>query len=119
MADYSEAKIQQVWEKGTIVPQYDSNKYRKDSCGAWIQRDQYGYEGTLGWNIDHVFPASKGGKEELENLRPMNWANNRSKGYDFPTYSCAVESNGNENVSTDKELTVNESLKDILSNRYQ
>lgn len=118
MADFSESKIQDVWDKGFTVPTYDSNKYRKDTCGAWMERDKYGKEGVLGWEIDHVYPTSKGGDSELENLRPMNWANNRSKADDFPTYTCAIKSDDDKNVPSKEELTVNEELKKTLSEKY-
>lgn len=118
MADFTEEKIQKVWEKGIIDSNAKPEEFRKDTCGAWMARNEYGKETDEGWEIDHVYPASKGGDNELENLRPMNWANNRSKGDDFPSYSCAVTSDGNENVSTTKRKTVNEELQKALSNRY-
>ena len=34
--------ILQVWNKGQAVPGYDSSKYRKDQCGAWMTFSEYG-----------------------------------------------------------------------------
>ena len=36
MANFSEEKIQKVWEKGQTVENFDSTKYRKDCCDAWM-----------------------------------------------------------------------------------
>ena len=52
---FSEKTIQDVWEKGTVVAKYDSAKWRKDQCGAWISRSQYGNrDSQYGWEIDHI-----------------------------------------------------------------
>lgn len=40
--NWSQEDIDAVWEKGEKVPGFDPEKYRKDQCGAWIQKDQYG-----------------------------------------------------------------------------
>jgi hypothetical protein len=119
MANFSEEKIQQVWDKAQIVDTYDKDKYRKDCCNAWIQRDQYGQEGQYGWEIDHVYPESKGGNEDLINLRPMQWKNNRSKADNFPDYTASKTSDGNKNIDIQEEKTVNEQLKNELKNKFK
>ncbi len=94
---FSSATVQAVWEKGTVVSNYDPDKYRKESCEAWIQRDSYGdHDSSLGWDIDHIKPQSEGGGDELSNLQPLQWENNISKG-DGPL-KCVVTSKGNRNV---------------------
>lgn len=118
MANFSDEVIQQVWNKGTKVDEYDSSKYRKDVCGAWMQRDKYGEEHTYGWEIDHVYPTSKGGDDDLVNLRPMQWENNRSKADDYPSYNAAVTSDGNKNVSKEQGFTVNADLQSALKKEY-
>jgi 5-methylcytosine-specific restriction endonuclease McrA len=119
MANFTEEEIQQVWEKGTVVEGYDKNKYRKDVCEAWMDRDKYGEEVTLGWEIDHVYPSSKGGKNDLKNLRPMQWENNRSKADNYPGYSCAVTSKDNQNIQKAINKTVNDSLQADLKIKYK
>ncbi len=64
-----------------------------DRCGALIDRYAYGQttpNGT-GWEIDHIIPVSKGGTDDLLNLQPLQWQNNRSKGDNYPPGDfCAV-----------------------------
>lgn len=82
-----------VWNKGQIVAGVDPSRRRKDVCGAWIDWDKYGDttpDGT-GWEIDHIKPVAEGGGDEVFNLQPLQWQNNRRKGDQYPgTNFCAV-----------------------------
>ena len=76
-----------VWNKGTVVPGYDPHTWRKDSCGHWMQYSDHGNTNSqYGWEIDHIRPVSKGGTNELSNLQPLYWENNRRKGETYPWY---------------------------------
>jgi hypothetical protein len=79
---FESALIQAVWEKGRVVPGVDPRFKRKGVCGAWIERSAYGKTAQLGsgWEIDHVKPVARGGSDELYNLQPLQWQNNRAKG---------------------------------------
>lgn len=92
-SSFPDALIEAVWNKATIVMGEDPNIYRKDANGAWIRRDLYGKTGSkisLGWEIDHIFPVSLGGTDDVDNLQPLQWYNNRTKGNDFPSWNYKV-----------------------------
>jgi len=82
-----EATKRAVFNKGSPIPNYDSNVWRRDICGHAMQYDLHGEEGDYGWEIDHIFPRAKSGKTTLDNLQPLWWKNNRTKGDTYP-WSC-------------------------------
>ena len=91
---WNEEMIQSIWEKGQITNNNDKHKWRKDECGAWIGRQEYGNrDSEYGWEIDHISP---GGPDELSNLRPLQWQNNLEKS-DGPL-KCKVTAGGKHNV---------------------
>jgi hypothetical protein len=88
---FDEATIEAVWQKGR--PEAYAN-FRKDVCGASMFRPYYGKQEQWGWEIDHIVPVSKGGTDDLGNLRPLHWENNRAKGDSYPdsAWTCKVTS---------------------------
>lgn len=92
---FSDETKLEVWKKAQIVDGQDSTRIRKDHCNAWIKWDNYGdiTENGYGWEIDHIKPVVRGGVDDLFNLQPLQWQNNRKKGDDFPASGyCAVSS---------------------------
>ncbi len=75
-----------VWNKADTVIGRDSSVIRKDRCGAFIRWSSYGVtdKNGDGWEIDHIKPVAKNGGDELNNLQPLQWQNNRKKGDDYP-----------------------------------
>lgn len=85
--NFDEATIQAVWNRGRIIPNYDPNLWRWDTCGAVMSRREYGMISDCGWEIDHIKPVAHGGGDTLSNLQPLQWRNNRRKG-DSLNWDC-------------------------------
>jgi len=94
---YSDELIQEVWMKGSIVPDNDPEVWRKDECGAWIQRSMHGDRNSqYGWEIDHI---ASNESDDLANLRPLQWKNSVSKG--DGKLRCRVVAEGVDNKELD------------------
>lgn len=120
----NEELIDKVWAKGVKVPGYSETQIKKDACGAWIRRDAYGnHESPFGWEIDHIFPQKKLSSfnvpqsviDCIQNLRPLQWANNLSKGTDYPSYRAKIKADGLKNVEQETFFTVNQPTQSDLN----
>ncbi len=111
--------IERIWQKAIVVEGYDKALYRQDFSGAWISRNAYNDRNSvLGWEIDHIYPKSKGGGNHWVNLRPINWKNNIAKGDDYPNYVAAVVAEDNKNIEKEVNCTVGLKLQEELSKIY-
>lgn len=116
---FNEETIENVWSQARKVENFDGSIVRKDPCGAWIIKNQYGNRDSIyGWEIDHILPKSLGGGDDLFNLRATQWENNLKKGDHYPTYLAAVKSDGTKNVHEETEFTVNKNTQEYLKNAY-
>ena len=112
-------KIQDVWEQGVIAQGFDPSQIRKDAAGAFIVRTHYKNRNSdYGWEIDYVFPESRGGDDNPVNLRPMQWENYVKKGDSFPYYETSVVAQDNMNVKKAGHYTVNSVLLEKLREIY-
>lgn len=111
--------MKDVWEKASRVKGFDPDLIRKDCCGALILKSEFGNRNSkFGWEIDHVYPLSRGGDNDIVNLRPMQWENNVAKGDDFPVYNRAVRAEGHDNIHDKSQFKVNDALFEKLNLLY-
>ena len=68
-----------VWARGKDVEGRDRRVWRYDDCYALICFNDYGKQSEYGWEIDHIIPRAKGGNDDISNLQPLQWENNRAK----------------------------------------
>lgn len=120
---YSEEFRRRIWEKGVIDPRYPKEQVRKDACGAWIVWSDFGkHDSPFGWEVDHIYPkalyklnnATDSNIENIENLRPLHWKNNQSKGANYPTYQAAVKADGDRNRDYVSTFEVNAEIQKTL-----
>lgn len=77
--------LRQVWNKGSIIPGYDSTVWRSDVCGKPMMFGAHGDRNSqYGWEVDHIRPASKGGTDDISNLQPLHWQSNMEKADQWP-----------------------------------
>ncbi len=70
---FGDDMIQAVWDKGRTMPEQNPEEWRRDQCGAWMRRDQYGNEGSeFGWKIEN---PTTGTPDDVDNLQPVHCSN--------------------------------------------
>lgn len=85
---WSEQEKKAIWEKGSIIGGYDSSLWRKDICGKVMKFTEHGNRNSeYGWEIDHIKAVANGGDDNINNLQPLHWTNNSTKG-DKPNWRC-------------------------------
>lgn len=79
MGNYSNLKLDKIFDKGKIINGKNPDLYREDKMGNTIYKPSYGKNTEMGWQVDHSKPQSKGGTDHLNNLQPMQSKANRIK----------------------------------------
>lgn len=69
-----------VFNKASVIKNKDKNLYRQDPYGNTLYKYSYGKDTTMGWNIDHIKPQSRGGSHFIKNLQALQSNINKSKG---------------------------------------
>lgn len=78
---FDETIIEAVWSRAPVSSEHPP--MRVDAYGSLIWKEGYGNTNSrFGWEIGHKRPPSVGGKDELENLQPLQWENIRRNGLD-------------------------------------
>jgi len=82
---FAKTTVGAVWKKGKKYTGKNIDSWRKDVLGNEIKHSDYGNtNSTYGWEVDHIKPVAKGGKDNLANLQPLQWRANRQKGDTYP-----------------------------------
>jgi hypothetical protein len=76
---FAAAIIEAVWQKAT--PSAEHPPLRLDPFGALIWKEGYGNTSSrFGWEIGHRRSLKQGGGDDVDNLEPRQWENNRRNG---------------------------------------
>ena len=128
--ELTEELKKRIWNKGIEDEKYPSERVRKDACGAYMFYDDFGdRESLFGWEIDHIYPASKLKErtdvspeeiDNIDNLRPLHWKNNASKGADYPFYTACLIADEEHATNVEKNVgkVVNERVQAVLRELY-
>nr|WP_317054348.1 HNH endonuclease domain-containing protein [Roseovarius sp. W115]MDV2927891.1 HNH endonuclease domain-containing protein [Roseovarius sp. W115] len=77
-------KAQHVWNKARPVKGKNPNLYRRDSQGNVIYKPAYNRSSRMGWQVDHIWPRSKGGSDAGRNLQALQTSANKRKSNKIP-----------------------------------
>jgi hypothetical protein len=75
--EFDDLTIVEVWRKA--IPYKRFELYKKDIYGSLMFYDDFGIESENGWEVGYIKPVNNGGTDDLENLHPVHWKNNRGK----------------------------------------
>lgn len=71
---YDREVVDRAWARAEIITGNDAELWRKDECGAWMYRLDYGRrDSSFGWEI--LDPSLGRGDGGIAALRPLQWQN--------------------------------------------
>ncbi len=76
----TKAQREKAWDNAKKIRGKDPAQYRQDPYGNAMYKSSHGKSSEMGWDVDHIKPKSKGGKDTTKNLQALNSSTNRSKG---------------------------------------
>ncbi|MCE2507214.1 MAG: HNH endonuclease [Nitrosopumilaceae archaeon] len=77
---WDDATLIAVWEKGTVIPNFDPDVWRRDAFGANMKFSEHGNrDSEYGWEVDDIQRVADGGSDDLTNLRPLSWKSNAAR----------------------------------------
>ena len=71
---------EKAWNNAKTIRGKSPDQYRQDPYGNTMYKSSHGKSSGMGWDVDHIKPKSRGGKDTTRNLQALNSAVNRSKG---------------------------------------
>ena len=80
----TEKQKRDAWSKADKIRGKNPNLYRQDKYGNVLFWPSYGLDTTMGWEVDHSKPKSKGGTDHPNNLQALQTEENRLKGDEYP-----------------------------------
>lgn len=112
-------QIEEVWNKGEIVNNFNPQLYRKDYAGALMFWHNFIPQPklndpieSLNWTIVYEQPITSGGSNYIKNLVPMNNNNAVTKGNNFPhwTTTATYDSKKTKNIFKKKSWKYKEKI---------
>ncbi len=100
-------QIEEVWNKGEIINNFNPQLYRRDYAGALMFWHNFIAQPklndpieSLNWTIVYERPTKADGTNYIKNLVPMNNSNAVTKGNNFPHWTTSVtyDSKKNKNI---------------------
>ncbi|MCP4318635.1 MAG: HNH endonuclease [Hyphomicrobiales bacterium] len=77
-------RARHVWKKARHISGKNPNLYRRDNHGNVIYKPAYGKNSPMGWQVDHIWPKSRGGSEARRNLQALQTRANQRKSNKTP-----------------------------------